>query len=96
VVFPQAECKFYLTASAAERAQRRYRELQSRGEAVNYEEVLAGQQQRDRRDAARHTGPLLKADDAVEVCTDELELDEVVDLLERLVRERWNRANCAR
>lgn len=88
VAFPTAECKIFLTASRQERARRRFDELTARGEAVTYEEILAQQDDRDQRDARRPVGALIKAADAVEVCTDSLSLDQVVDRLERIVRER--------
>lgn len=88
VVFPHAECKIFLTATAAERARRRLLDLQGRGETTTYDEVLAEQTQRDQRDASRAVGPLRPAHDAVEVITDGLRPDEVVDRLEALVRAR--------
>lgn len=88
VVFPQAACKIFLTASPEERARRRWREMAARGETVGLDEVLAKQIARDHSDAGRNVGPLIKADDAVEFCTDGLTQDEVIDRLERLVRER--------
>ena len=88
VVFPQAECKIFLTAGAEERARRRAEELAARGESVTVEEVLADQRRRDRRDTSRSVGPLAAAADAVEVNTDDLTPDEVIDRLEALTRER--------
>lgn len=88
VAFPLAECKIFLTASPAERARRRFEELQSRGEPATFEDVLAQQEIRDERDATRPVGALLKAADAVEVCTDGLTLEQVVDQLEGIVRAR--------
>lgn len=88
VAFPQAECKIFLTASPSERARRRYDELQSRGESAVYGEVLAQQNQRDYRDTTRAVGALVKADDAIEVCTDGLTLEQVVDQLEQIVGTR--------
>ena len=88
VVFPDAECKIFLTASPEERARRRLHDLQSQGEPMTLAQVLAAQQCRDRQDAGRLVGPLAPAPDAVEVCTDRLTLDQVVDKLERLVRDR--------
>jgi CMP/dCMP kinase len=88
VVFPQAECKVFLTASAEERARRRLRDLEARGEKLSLEEVLADQNQRDQRDEGRDVGPLVAADDAIVVDTDGLAADEVVDRLEALVRAR--------
>ena len=71
VVFPGAEGKIFLTASPAERARRRLRDLQGRGEKLTFEEVLAKQNERDERDVNREVGPLMPArDDAIEVRTD--------------------------
>ncbi len=86
VAFPNAECKVYLTASPAERARRRLRDLQVQGEPVTLEQVLAAQNRRDQEDAARPVGALRPAEDAVEVNTDGLTLEEVVKRLETLVR----------
>lgn len=86
VAFPQADCKIFLTASPEERARRRYEELKSRGEPATFEEVLAQQEERDRRDAARPVGALVKAADAVEVITDGLTPEQVVERLEAIVR----------
>jgi cytidylate kinase len=91
VAFPHAECKIFLTASPQERARRRYEELISRGEQASYDDVLAQQQDRDRRDAARPVGALLKAVDAIEVVTDGMTPEEVVERLEAVVLERPNR-----
>lgn len=88
VVFPQAECKIFLTASPQERAIRRWRDLLAHGEQVTVADVLAQQLERDARDAARDHGPLLRAADAVEVRTDGLSPEEVVDRLETVVRAR--------
>jgi CMP/dCMP kinase len=88
VVFPDAACKIFLTASPTERAQRRLHDLLDRGETASLEEVLAAQQKRDREDAARPVGPLVAAADAITLSTDGLTIDEVVDRLEALVRAR--------
>lgn len=87
VAFPQAQCKIFLTASPLERARRRHQELAARGEPITLEEVLAQQADRDRRDAARPVGGLVKAQGAVEVWTDGLTPEEVVDRLEAIVRQ---------
>jgi cytidylate kinase len=79
VVFPDAACKIFLTAGAAERARRRLADLRLQGESATFEEVLAAQERRDREDAARPVGPLLRAPDAVEVASDGLSVDEVVE-----------------
>jgi cytidylate kinase len=88
VVFPRAECKIFLTASPEERARRRQHDLRQRGEPATLLEILAAQQRRDSEDAAREVGPLLRAEDAIEVPTDGLTQDQVVDRLEELVRRR--------
>ncbi len=88
VVFPQAECKIFLTASREERARRRLADLLAKNEPVTYEDVLATQTQRDHRDAVRTVGPLRAAPDAIEVSTDGLSPREVVDRLEAIVRSK--------
>ncbi len=88
VVFPDAECKIYLTASDEVRAQRRFEDLIRRGESVTFDEVLKKQIQRDQRDLEREFGGLRKAEDAIEVCTDGMAAEEVVEKLEKLVRLR--------
>lgn len=65
VVFPDAELKLFMTASAEIRAQRRYLELQEKGQEVAYEEVLKNVQQRDQIDSSRKDSPLIQADDAI-------------------------------
>jgi cytidylate kinase len=88
VVWPQAELKIFLTASATVRAERRQQELAARGETLRDERVLEQLRERDRRDAQRAASPLVPAGDAVIVDTTALELDEVVRLLLLLVREQ--------
>jgi cytidylate kinase len=88
VVFPQAECKIFLTASPEERARRRLREMEARGETATLDDVLNDQRFRDERDASREVGPLVPAQDAVIVCTDGMGQREVVDHLEMLVLAR--------
>ncbi len=86
LVFPGAECKFYLNATPEERARRRLSDLQVRGETASLEAVQAAQQRRDGQDAARPVGPLLRAPDAIEIITDGMTIEQVVDRLESLVR----------
>jgi len=88
IAFPEAEYKIFLTASPKERARRRLRDLEARGESATQAEVLAAQAKRDERDANREVGRLVRAPDAVEVCTDGMSIDEVVDHLASLVRGR--------
>jgi cytidylate kinase len=92
VVFPDAECKFYLTASPEERARRRLRELQARGEDVTLQEVLEQQTRRDRSDEQRSVGPLAAAPDALRIETDGLSPQQVVQQMEAIVRARMTRS----
>ncbi len=81
VVFPQAEYKFYLTASTETRARRRQRDLQDQGESMELPEVRAQLARRDHRDQNREHAPLRPADDAVLVDTSDLTIQQVVDSL---------------
>lgn len=76
VVFPDAEIKIFLTASAEVRAGRRYRELIEKGMPASFEEVLGNLEKRDRIDSSRDDSPLLMADDAVLLDNSEMTLDE--------------------
>lgn len=79
VVFPDADVKIFLTASAAERARRRFTELQNKGmRGASYEGVLADIQARDKADTEREIAPLKQADDAVLVDTTRLDIDGAV------------------
>lgn len=88
VAFPDAECKIFLTASAAERARRRVADFAQRGQQALFDDVLTEQNDRDRRDESRPVGALRKAADAVEVNTDGMSENEVVDRLEEIVRSK--------
>ena len=88
VVFPDADLKFFLEASPDVRARRRYEELFQKGTESTLDAVLADQTQRDRNDASRAVAPLKPADDAVRVDSSGLPLSEVVQQLERVIRER--------
>lgn len=81
VVLPDAEYKFYLTATAEERARRRTAELIEKGMYADYEQVLADIQQRDYNDMNRAITPLRKADDAVEIDSTDMSIEEVVDFI---------------
>lgn len=78
VVFPKADVKIFLTASNEIRAQRRVDQMRERGEAAELEQVLAEIVERDRRDSERATAPLKRADDAVDLDTSKLNIDQVV------------------
>jgi cytidylate kinase len=86
VVAPDAPVKVFLTASEEARALRRAKEIAD--PSVSVEATLADQARRDRLDSTRTTSPLTKADDAVEIDSTELGLDEVIDAVVRLVKER--------
>jgi cytidylate kinase len=78
IVFPDAEVKIFLTASARERARRRFLELEARGEEVTLEQVERDQEERDRAARERETSPLVRAEDAFELVCDGMSVDEVV------------------
>lgn len=93
-VFPHAECKFYVTANAEERAARRHRELLERHEqAEPFDDILRQIRERDERDKTRVVDPLRAAVDAIRVDTSGLTPEAVLDRLESLVRERMARKN---
>ena len=81
VVFPQAECKFFLTADKAVRAERRMIEFEKIGEKVSYNEVLKGLEKRDDQDSSRIHSPLKKAKDAIEIDTSYLTIDQQIKLI---------------
>ena len=88
VAFPDAFCKIYLTASSQSRALRRVRQLEESGDFIDFDQILRQQEIRDQQDLNREVGRLVKAEDAVEVHTDNQTLDEVVEELAAIVRER--------
>lgn len=88
VVFPQAEAKFFLTASAEARAGRRHAELAEKGASVSYDATLEDVIKRDRADTDRPVAPLRQADDAVLVDSSRMTADEVVELIVREVSAR--------
>ena len=81
VVFTQACCKVFLTASPEARAKRRFLELHGKGQSPIFEEVLADLQRRDLADSTRAVAPLRKADDAVELDSSDLSLEQVVEAI---------------
>ena len=87
VVFPQADLKIYLTASAEERARRRYKQLKQKGMSVNLAQLLGDIADRDRRDEQRKLSPLKPATDAVILDTTRLDISAVEDQVKRLVRD---------
>lgn len=85
-VLTDAEYKFYMTASAEERAERRYKELIEKGKDANYEEVLADINERDYNDTHRKLNPLRKADDAIELDTGGVTIEGVVRMIMKEIR----------
>ncbi len=88
VVFPDADLKFFLSASAEERGKRRYLELKAKGEDVQLERTIAEVAQRDQQDAQREHAPLRRADDAIDIDSTGLSIEEVVALMEEKIKER--------
>lgn len=85
-VFPNAELKIFVTASAEVRAERRYKELTAKGEECNYEEILQNVIERDRIDSTRAVSPLRKADDAIVLDNSNLTIEEQKEWLIRKAR----------
>ena len=88
VVFPDAEVKFFLTASADERARRRVAELAAAGRPADPVQTRAELVARDERDSTRAAAPLRKADDAIEIDSSALNVDQVVDRMAAVVEGR--------
>ena len=87
-VLPNADVKIFLTASVEERAERRYKELIARGENVKREDVRSDIEKRDYNDSHRALAPLKKADDATEVDTTGMTIDQVCEKIISLVRNK--------
>ncbi len=86
VVFPDAELKFFLTASAEERGRRRFLELQAKGNSISLEATIEEVKQRDAQDAGRALAPLRQAEDALPLDSTGMSIDEVVSFMERAVQ----------
>ena len=90
-VFPDAEVKIFLTASVQERARRRQQDLKNQGKGeISFDELERSIFERDRKDSTRAISPLRKADDAIEIQTDQLSVDEVVGAIVNRYREKLN------
>lgn len=87
VVLPDAKYKFFLTASPEARAKRRFLELQEKGTPQEYDEVLKDIIWRDKQDSERAASPLVKVDDAVEIDTSDIGIEETLDLLLSYIKE---------
>jgi cytidylate kinase len=88
VVFPDADVKFYLDAGVEVRARRRFEELVAKGIQVTFDEILRHTIERDERDEEREASPLRQADDAITIDSSDLTVDQVVEKMLLLTRER--------
>jgi cytidylate kinase len=89
VVFPDAPVKIFLTASAEERAQRRYKQLLEKGESVSLPRLLEAIQERDARDSSRSVSPLVPAEDAIVIDSTSAPIEEVFAKVLGKVKEIW-------
>lgn len=92
VVFPQAEVKFFLSATAEERGRRRYEELRGKGADIDLQQTIAEVEERDAADSAREHAPLKRAEDAIDIDSTKLSIDEVLAEMLRVIVEREQRA----
>jgi cytidylate kinase len=95
VIFPEAQVKFFVTASVEARAERRWRQLSGQGEAATYDDTLADIRRRDARDAAREAAPMRPSPDAVLLDTTDLDIDGAFDAARRIVeaaRGQWEQS----
>jgi cytidylate kinase len=92
VIAPQAEVKIYVTATPEKRAERRMKELQSRGQAVTYEAVLADLQARDARDQSRNVAPAIKTADAILLDNTELNIEQAFATALQIVKDKTGQA----
>ena len=88
VVFPNAQVKIFLVASAEERARRRYNEFMEKKIEITYDEVLKSLKERDHLDSTRKESPLVKSSDALELDTTNLKIDEVVNFISNEIEKR--------
>ena len=88
VAFPNSFCKIFLTASSRARALRRVEQMRAAGQYVDFDQVIREQDLRDEQDFNREIGRLMKAEDAIEVNTDKQTLEEVVEILVAIVKDR--------
>lgn len=88
VVFPDAPLKIFLTASVAERAQRRYRQLLAKGENVSLPRLLEDIEERDARDSSRSVAPLVPAEDAIVIDSSTMPIADVFDTVMQAVKQR--------
>ena len=91
IVFPEAELKIFLDASTKVRAERRYLELQKRGQEVNMRDLIADIEQRDLKDRTRALSPLVPADDSIIVDSSDMSLEEVLSFTKKLTKKELNK-----
>jgi len=90
VVFPNAEYKYFLIADIHERAKRRKKEMDAKGEVVSLEELTSEMEERDRKDSTRRHSPLKKAEDAVEIDTTgisiEMQVARIIEIVNKTIK----------
>ena len=91
VVFPEAELKIFLVASAEVRAKRRYLELQNRGQEVNMRDLIADIEARDMMDKSRTLSPLIPAEESIIIDSSTMSLDEVLSFTKKLAKKELNK-----
>ena len=91
VVFPEAELKIFLIASAEVRAKRRYLELQNRGQEVNMRDLIADIEHRDMKDKTRTLSPLIPAEDSIIVDSSKMSLEEVLSFTKKLTKKEFDK-----
>jgi cytidylate kinase len=96
VVFPNAGCKIYLTATPEERARRRVQDYEQRGEKADFDEILQQINRRDTDDMAREVGPLREPSDAIRVVTDGMTINEAVAKLAEIVESKSALNHCCK
>ena len=90
VVFPNAQVKIFLVASPEERARRRFNEYKEKGIEVDFESVITSIKERDHIDSTRKESPLMKADDAVEIDSSKMTIEEVVQAISKCIDRKVN------
>lgn len=89
-VFPEAQIKVFMTAAVAVRAQRRYKELVSKGEQIDFETVMNNIKERDYLDEHRENAPLKRAVDALLLDNSDMTVSQQMEWIDKIIRERWN------
>lgn len=93
IVFPDADLKIYLTADVDVRTERRYKEYSEKGIEIDIEEVKENLKKRDKIDSSREVGPLMKAENAIEVDTSKLSVDEEFEILIENIKKKIKNLN---